>query len=117
VRVTLDIFSGRPNPSWELSQSQNYEFLKQISKLESGANLQFDSSKYSLGYRGFIVEEERTSFVRRVEAYQGIVKVVENDSTYTLEDKEYSIEMWLLQTTPQGLSDIVKYVKQELVKD
>ena len=28
MHVTLDIFSGRPNPRWELSQEQTSQFLK-----------------------------------------------------------------------------------------
>ena len=116
MHVKLDVFSGRPNPSWELSQEHSSEFLKKISKLKTKENFQFDSSKYELGYRGFIVEEEANlaQKSRRFEIYNGIVNVVENNSSYTLEDKGYSIERWLLQTAPNSLDELVKYAKQEI---
>lgn len=116
MNVMLDIFSGRPNPSWKLSQEQSSEFLKKISKLTTKENFRADSSKYELGYRGFIVEEE-ANFAqksRKFEVYNGIVNVVENESSYALEDKGYSIETWLLQTAPNNLDELVKYVKQEI---
>jgi hypothetical protein len=117
MHVVLDIFSGRPNPSWELSQEQSSEFLKKISKLKTKENFHADSSKYELGYRGFIVEEE-ANFAqksRRFEAYNGIINVVENNSSYALEDKGYSVERWLLQTAHNNVDDnLLNYVKQEI---
>jgi hypothetical protein len=117
MHVTLDIFSGRPNPTWELSQEQTSQFLKKILKLKTKENLHVNSSNSELGYRGFIIEE--TNFeqkLRRFYVYNGIVNVVENNSSYALEDKEYSIERWLLQTSPKYLDEIVEYVKQEIEK-
>jgi hypothetical protein len=61
MHITLDIFSGRPNPRWELSQEQSSEFLKKISTLETKENFEADSGKYGLGYRGFLVEEENVA--------------------------------------------------------
>jgi hypothetical protein len=117
MHVTLDIFSGRPNPTWELSQEQTSQFLKKILKLKTKENLHVNSSNSELGYRGFIIEE--TNFeqkLRRFYVYNGIVNVVENNSSYALEDNEYSIERWLLQTSPKYLDEIVEYVKQEIEK-
>jgi hypothetical protein len=117
MHVTLDIFSGRPNPTWELSQEQTSQFLKKILKLKTKENLHVNSSNSELGYRGFIIEE--TNFeqkLRRFYVYNGIVNVVENNSSYALEDNEYSIERWLLQTSPNYLDEIVEYVKQEIEK-
>lgn len=116
MHVTLDIFSGRPNPSWELNQKQASLFLKEISNLKTTVKFH-DSSKYGLGYRGFIVEEE-ANFAqkpRRFEVYNGIVNVVEKDSSYALEDKGHSVERWLLQTAPNNVDDkVLKYVKQQV---
>ncbi len=119
MHVTLDIFSGRPNPRWELSQEQTSQFLKQILKLKNKENFHADSSKDDLGYRGFIAEEENfEQKIRRFSVYNGIVNVVENNnSSYQLEDKEHSIERWLLQTAPKDLGEqIIEYVKQEIEK-
>ena len=115
MHATLDIYSGRPNPSWELSQQQSSEFLKKISKLETKENFQADPGKYRLGYRGFIVEEENIARkFRKFEVYSGIVNVVENDTSYALDDRGYGIERWLLQTAPNNLHDLVEYIKKEI---
>lgn len=115
MHVTLDIFSGRPNPSWDLSQEQSSEFSTKILKLKTKENFHVDSSKYELGYRGFIVEEANfAQKSRRFEVFNGIVNVVENFSSDMLEDKECSIEKWLLQTAPDELDDLIKYVEQEI---
>jgi len=57
MHVMLDVFSGRPNPSWELSPKEGSEFLKKILQLKTKDIFQFDSGKGDFGSRGFIVEE------------------------------------------------------------
>jgi hypothetical protein len=54
ISVQMDVFSGRPNPSWELSPSESGELLKQLSLLTEvdKNNAAFHDN---LGYRGFIV--------------------------------------------------------------
>jgi hypothetical protein len=117
MNVILDIFSGRPNPRWELSHEQTSQFLKKIMKLKNKENFHAESSKTELGYRGFIVEEENFAQKgRRFYVYNGIVNVSENNSSYALDDKEYSIERWLLETSPNYLGEIIEYVKQEIEK-
>ena len=117
IHVTLNIFSGRPNPQWELSQGQTAQFLKKILKLKTKENFHFDSSNDQLGYRGLIIEEANFGqILRRFYISNGTVNVTENKSSYILEDKEYSIEKWLLETSPNYLSEIIKYVKQEIEK-
>ena len=118
MHVILDIFSGQPNPRWELSQEQTSQFLKKIMKLQTKENYHADSSKNELGYRGFIVEEANfAQKLRRFYIYNGIVNVIENNSSYALEDKEYSIERWLLQTAPNDLGEeVIEYVRQEIEK-
>lgn len=115
MHVTLDVFSGRPNPSWELSQEHRSEFLTKISNLKTKEHFQFDSSKYELGYSGIILEEADTTHkTKRFEIYNGIINVVENDSSYALEDTGYGIEKWVLQTAPDSIDELVKYIKQEI---
>src|SRR5258708_4345888 len=52
VRVELDIFSGRPNPSWMLAPPERDELLRALSaaKREAAAR-----ELPGLGYRGFAV--------------------------------------------------------------
>jgi heat shock protein HslJ len=52
AQVTLDIFSGRPNPSWSLSAAQAQELRRVVDALPEVACRPPDQS---LGYRGFVV--------------------------------------------------------------
>ena len=57
ARVTLDIFSGRPNPVWELDESALRELLGDVAgarDLVGG----IESGSGRLGFRGLIVEAE-----------------------------------------------------------
>jgi len=55
LRVTLDIFSGRPNPSWILTETEAREVFQDIAK-NRGVVAKVDSGYQGLGYRGIILE-------------------------------------------------------------
>ncbi|SIS85813.1 hypothetical protein SAMN05421766_104423 [Zobellia uliginosa] len=55
IRVTADLFSGRPNPSWIMADANGEEILKQIAKekqIISKPNAGYDG----LGFRGIEIE-------------------------------------------------------------
>jgi hypothetical protein len=113
MHVILDIFSGRPNPIWQLSTEQESELFKIISQLETSkrsGNSNKESS-LGLGYRGIIVE----GLSKRFEIYNGTVKVFENNSSHMLEDRKYLLEQWLLQTGTAKINDnLTKVVNDEI---
>lgn len=54
LTVELDIFSGRPNPRWTLSEAEEKELVNYI--LANPASILPDTlGQAQLGYRGFIV--------------------------------------------------------------
>lgn len=55
LQVTLDIFSGRPNPSWSLDPTEAEAILKEIAH-HRGVVTAVDSGYQGLGYRGIILE-------------------------------------------------------------
>ena len=57
VRVTIDIFSGRPNPVWILDEPLAREVLRQISA-EPGVISPADQDRGVLGFRGLLLEIE-----------------------------------------------------------
>ena len=50
--VTLLIFSGRPDPIWELAPGEVAELVPQLREFESAVELSV------LGYRGFLVQSD-----------------------------------------------------------
>src|SRR3954454_19332066 len=65
VVVTLDVFSGRPNPSWTLSVNEEAELARRLQTLPPS----FQSPAGSdLGYRGFLLvnDSKRPDFPSEV---------------------------------------------------
>lgn len=60
VRVTLDIFSGRPNPSWVLDEREAREVLRQVAAHREAAT-PADQDRGVLGFRGLIIESDEGS--------------------------------------------------------
>ena len=63
--VELDIFSGRPNPRWELTQRESQQLLERL-KDDRIALSKADDTKGNLGYRGFIVSATDPEAVARL---------------------------------------------------
>jgi len=55
VKVTLDVFSGMPNPSWILSEKDTKEL---VNRFAGKALPSFDAVEGILGFRSFIIESE-----------------------------------------------------------
>jgi hypothetical protein len=54
IIVELDAFSGRPNPRWQLSDTEAVELRRRLSDLPVAAGATLPDA--GLGYRGFVVE-------------------------------------------------------------
>lgn len=107
VSVQMDVFSGRPNPSWELSPSESGELLKQLSLLpEVDTNAAVFND--NLGYRGFVISvhgtdtAEATSSEYRV--YKGFVLM----NGHVFSDNG-SVEKKLIeQAVNRGFKDLIE---------
>jgi hypothetical protein len=55
LRITADMFSGRPNPSWEADEDEAGNLLREIARNKSAVGAIADGDQ-GLGYRGLIVE-------------------------------------------------------------
>jgi len=115
--ITLDVFSGRPNPTWVLTKEQGLFFLNNVSQIKpTTENLQNYPEKI-LGYRGFIVDEkgDKGLPLKRFEIYNGAIKAFSNDSYYILKDKDFRLEKWLLQTGYNHIdNDTFNFVKEDI---
>jgi len=92
--VEMDIFSGRPNPSWELAPEQMQELQQKVSALrwQNVPARVFDG----LGYRGLIVRypDDPASFLK-----VGFGLVLRSDDRVTTAyDEGRAFERWLLAT-------------------
>jgi hypothetical protein len=109
MNVELNIFSGNPNPEWNLSTNQVSELLTKISSLNYTERSPVDKG---LGYNGFtILRTEKSAdsqWPKRIEIKDGIIYVYyDNDRYAHLIDPERTIELWLLNTAPNSVSSML----------
>jgi hypothetical protein len=58
IRITVDVFSGRPNPGAELGERESAEVLDRLMPLRRLGEDEPDLlSEPTLGYRGLVVEQ------------------------------------------------------------
>ncbi|MGI5916510.1 MAG: hypothetical protein ACOX9A_08690 [Anaerolineae bacterium] len=91
--VTLQIYSGRPDPTWTLDDAQIEELEALWRALPEGSPV---SDPGSLGYRGFHVAEAGAEPYLYV--YPHVVRVVTDDKDDRRADPGRTVERYLLDT-------------------
>jgi hypothetical protein len=98
LTVTLNVFSGRPNPVWVVPEGGAAEFSDRVSKLTTTTNLKTPGVMEGLGYRGFTVRRNEENTVFNV--HGGLVDPGHTSPSLIGEDRE--IEKWLLASAPKN---------------
>jgi len=114
AKVTLQVFSGRENPSWSLSEKQIDELLVLLNDLPKAEPSDFQDG---LGYRGFQVAltETTTEKTHEIVAHKGQIfyKTAEADKYFT--DRNRRLEIFLLKSGDSYLDDkLYKSIKDEI---
>ena len=100
MKLELDVFSGRPNPSWDLSPEEEAELARRLTDLRPVEQAPPDPG---LGYRGFLLSGPS----RQVRVYQGVLTITERGATRHYTDV-HRIEAWLAgQAKARGFGDLV----------
>jgi hypothetical protein len=113
LTVTLNVFSGRPNPVWTVPEGGAAEFMDRIEKISTTSNVQPAGTLGGLGYRGFSVRRGEDTASTYVHA--GIIDPGHASPTLIADDRE--IETWLLSTSGTQLSAEVKAHVEEALKE
>ncbi len=113
AKVTLNIFSGRPNPTWALSAKHANQLVTKISELPKSDST---SSLDGLGYSGFRVElTHSASRKSKITAYKGLVIYNVNGTSYYFTDSQRLVEKFLLKSGKSTLdSQLYQTVKAEI---
>lgn len=119
MQVELDVFSGRPNPVWELSVQESREFIHRFQALPPQENVDINNVSIAegLGYRGMIITrlEHPLAEYNEVFVSNGIVVANYNDRSKQWIDKNREFEKWLLQTGRESLDEaLYEQVVQQL---
>src|SRR5580704_19686200 len=101
TRVWLNIFSGRPNPSWELTDEQTGALLEQISRMTEFTTSKPPGVLGGLGYRGFLVERSGAAPEGPLSLYihEGIVD--RGQTEVNTVDEDQAVERSLLESGRQ----------------
>lgn len=105
MQVEVDMFSGRPNPHWELTVQESQEFTQRFQSLSTDKGE--GTVNEGLGYRGLIVREsgEEVEGDREIVISNGLVVARGNGKFQLFTDKNRSLEKWLIQTGKGRLED------------
>jgi len=112
-KVTMDVFSGRENPEWDMSADEFSVFLDKYKRTQFHSNAR-EMDVPDLGYRGFYVSylDDVCGEVPKTEhIFDGCVSFRNRDGLYTSDN---GLEEWLFEkATEKGYGDIVKKIKDE----
>lgn len=98
MQIEVDVFSGRPNPHWELTEQESNEFVQRFQSLPPSSGE--GTLKEGLGYRGLIVSVPG----KEIEGFQeivisnGLVVARRDNQPQKFVDKNRVLEKWLFQT-------------------
>jgi hypothetical protein len=116
AKVTLQVYSGRENPSWNLSEKQISDLLALVGDLPKSEAFTLPDN---LGYRGFQVElaEKAAEKTQEIVAYKGRVlyKSAEADKYFT--DRERRLEMFLLNSADSLNEELYKFIEDEITAE
>jgi hypothetical protein len=91
MEVELDVFSGRPNPTWRLTPGERRELVRRVDRLSSAAA----DPTAGLGYRGFVLRRmDRARDPPWLRVGGGVVCISDAGAMRTWRDTE-GIEAWL----------------------
>lgn len=115
ANTTLQIYSGKENPTWNLTGQQADELISLLENLPKSESLDFSGG---LGYTGFHVAikgENDTKTNRQITAYKGQILYQSETSKEYFTDRERRVEMFLLKTGESSLdAKIMNRVEQEI---
>jgi hypothetical protein len=94
ARVTLDAFSGRPNPTWQLAGAEVADLLASLKTLPSSTAS--PATEGVLGYRGMLIglTDASTGATQQWRVFDGVVM----GQGVTLDDPQRRFERWLLHS-------------------
>jgi hypothetical protein len=102
--VELDVFSGRPNPRWELDEHRSQELRQMEMRLAPASETAPEPP--GLGYRGFVYSDARG----QVRAYRGYLKTPRT----VLVDPSVSVETYLRDQLPTEYGELSNWIASEI---
>jgi hypothetical protein len=103
IKVTLMVFSGRPNPSWEIAGETGDTIIKEWMRLPAIASMRSPGSQ--LGYQGCRVEHGAGEFLILYNGYGYSFK--KGKQIEQKLDVDRKTELKILRTAPPEFHDLI----------
>lgn len=105
ILVELDVYSGRPNPTWQLNEEERDDFIAQINLFEAQATIEYRAND-ALGYRGFLI-----TVINAEKNLEEVISV--HDGIITKDNKSYYDNIFLEkklkhQAIEKGFGNLIK---------
>jgi hypothetical protein len=105
VIVTLDMYSGLPNPTWELNEAQVRQLKELLAENKEVSHLRSPAGLSHLGYRGFVISTiGEISIPKKALVFDGILDIGESDQPNYV-DHDSRLELFLLETAGTSLHE------------
>ncbi len=105
MQITLDIFSGRKNPTWNLSGEEQRQLLDRV---HGRALTPVEAQESHLGYRGLVIHASDDSVVELPQTFRiggsRTAPVVKGAKTLSI-DEETEVAQFLLQSARAAMPD------------
>jgi hypothetical protein len=97
AKVELDIYSGRVNPSWLLTELETNELQTLLSQLQKTRPIEFAGN---LGYRGVFVDllDLKSGKILQLKVFKSVIEIQTDGSSQFFTDTNREIEHWLLKS-------------------
>lgn len=97
VVVTLHVFSGRPDPSWELSAAEAQQLVARLKAVQDRTLSKPPGIYGALGYRGFTITSVGEPHLEsEIYVHAGIADIARYEMNLALNSSD--LEQWLLST-------------------
>ena len=116
VHVQADLYSGRPNPEWDLAADDARQFLDRFNRLTSSRQPSVPAP-VGLGYRGVRASVDSGGTSMQMSIAKAIVQVDAAGTTAgrQLDDPDRALERWLVETGRSALgSDVLDALLRDL---
>lgn len=116
AKVTLRIYSGRENPSWNLSEGKITDLLTLFGDLPKAEPFTLPDN---LGYHGFQIEltEDTTEKTQEIVVYKGRIVFKSAEANKYFTDEKRRLEMFLLNSTDSLNDELYKSIKDEITAE
>jgi hypothetical protein len=112
LEAEIDLFSGRPNPRWQMGATESAHFVSLLSQLPAVADGHLPAA---LGYRGIIVSSASGTVAGydRVVCYRGMVFGQRGEAVEVFADRDRALERWLAERASPHLDPDLQAVFRE----